>query len=496
MDNEIYDICIIGGGINGVGIAAEAAARSLKVILCEKDDLAHGTSQWSSKLIHGGLRYLEHYEFSLVRKALLERQNLLEMAPHLIKPIPFVMPHHPDERPRWQIRLGLFLYDYLGKRHFPSRTMKIQDHAFRTPLRKAFQKGFIYSDCQVDDARLVVINAIAAREKGAKVKTRCKVLAAETHKGSWHVTYKDKQRRETHRIQAKVLVNASGPWVQQISEECIHCSSNHSLKLVKGSHIVVKAFYPGEHAYILQNKDKRVVFVMPYLGRYSLIGTTDVAYEGSLEEVEIQQREITYLCQAVNHYFSKTITSEDILWHYSGVRPLQANPDKAPSEASRDYLIHLEEPQQCPIATIIGGKITTFRLLACETLRQLTPYFPHIKPAPSALEPLPGGDLKYFQERQFRQRYNFLPQTLLQHYLDHYGTRSQIILDGVHSLKDLGKEIEFPLFEKEVDYLIKEEWAMTTEDILFRRSKLGIHMDPKNRKKLSEYVKDQLAKFA
>lgn len=497
MQNKQYDILIIGGGINGIGIANDAAGRGLNVLLCEQDDLASGTSWKSSKLIHGGLRYLEHYEFKLVKKALAEREILLKKAPHLIYPIEFVLPHNQYLRPAWLIRAGLFLYDHLSKHSLPrARQINLQKYHPPSPLKPQFVKGFTYADCGVDDARLVVLNAIQARELGATILTRTEVIDAVRREKDWQVQIKDKRTEAVTTVSARLLINASGPWVEQTLKK-IHVRFRHRMSLVKGSHIVVPKLYEGDHAYILQNHDQRIVFVIPFHDHYSLIGTTDVGFHDNLDNPQIDQNEITYLCALVNEYFAKPISSADIVWSFAGVRPLKTEGNDL-AAISRDYDLSLDMvSQQAPLLNIFGGKLTTYRELAEDALAKIKSFFPHMKGPWTATSPLPGGDLPHgnFTEfhEQFRQQYPWLEEELATHYTRNYGTLAHQILKGARNLTDLGESFDHHLYQREVEYLINHEWAQTAEDILWRRTKFGINFSSVGQKKLSNFFSNQLA---
>jgi glycerol-3-phosphate dehydrogenase len=389
--SEVYDVAVIGGGINGVGIAADAAGRGLSVFLCEKDDLASHTSSASSKLIHGGLRYLEHYEFRLVREALAEREVLLAKAPHIVKQMRFVLPHRPHLRPAWMIRAGLFLYDNLGKREklAGSKSLKFGPDS---PLKSEITKGFEYSDCWVDDARLVVLNAMAAREKGAHVHTQTRCVSARRTKGLWHL-HLERTDGSLFSIRAKALVNAAGPWVAKFIRDDLKMESPYGIRLIQGSHLIVPKLYEGEHAHILQNEDQRIVFTIPYLNHFTLIGTTDREYTGDPAAVAITEGETDYLLKVVNAHFKKQVGRDDILHSYSGVRPLCNDESDNPSAVTRDYTLALSgSGEEAPLLSVFGGKLTTYRKLAESALAQLTPYFTHIKPSWTAHATLPGGE--------------------------------------------------------------------------------------------------------
>lgn len=489
-----YDLAIIGGGINGCGIASDAAGRGLKVYLCEQDDLASATSSWSSKLIHGGLRYLEYYEFRLVREALKERQVLLRKSPNLIHPLRFIMPHDKSLRPAWMIQIGLLLYDHLGGKQKleKSKKLNLRLHPTGKPLKGNYHKGFIYSDCQVDDARLVIANAMDAKNRGAMIQTRQRCIEAQRFKDNWRLTLQSAQG-ETSQITAKVLVNAAGPWVDDIIHQVAKVHSQSHISLVKGSHIVVPKIYTGHQAYILQNVDKRIVFVIPYLEKYSLIGTTDVAYEGDPKNASISNEEIQYLIDIVDRYFNHQIDQDKIVWQFSGVRPLHADAADNPSAMTRDYTLELNiDDDLAPILSIFGGKITTYRKLSEHALEKLATFFPQASPAWTADATLPGGDMedanfpKYYQH--FQHDYPWLPNDMSLRIAKNYGTLSRLWLKDCHSMADLGEHFAHGLTAGEVDYLLAHEWAMTVDDIIWRRTKTGIEMPSEAKARIAAYL--------
>ncbi|VVN07550.1 Aerobic glycerol-3-phosphate dehydrogenase [Pseudomonas fluorescens] len=487
---EVYDVAVIGGGINGVGIAADAAGRGLSVFLCEKDDLASHTSSASSKLIHGGLRYLEHYEFRLVREALAEREVLLKKAPHIVKQMRFVLPHRPHLRPAWMIRAGLFLYDNLGKREQLQGSKSLKFGA-DSALKSEITKGFEYSDCWVDDARLVVLNAMAAREKGAHVHTQTRCVSARRTKGLWHL-HLERADGSLFSIRAKALVNAAGPWVAKFIRDDLKMESPYGIRLIQGSHLIVPKLYEGEHAHILQNEDQRIVFTIPYLNQFTLIGTTDREYTGDPAKVAITEGETNYLLKVVNAHFKKQISHDDILHSYSGVRPLCNDESDNPSAVTRDYTLALSGAgEEAPLLSVFGGKLTTYRKLAESALAQLAPYFKHIKPSWTALATLPGGeDMTTPQalSSRIRDQFDWIPSEISRRWATTYGSRTWRMLEGVQSLKDLGEHIGGGLYTREVDYLCSEEWATTAHDILWRRSKLGLFTTVDEQQKLADYL--------
>lgn len=483
------DLLIIGGGINGTGIAADAAGRGLQVTLCEQGDLASNTSSKSSKLIHGGLRYLEHYEFRLVREALQEREILLQKAPQLISPLRFIMPYRRAPKPAWLLRLGLFLYDHLAKRHrLPaSSSVHLSSHPAGGTLKKTLSRGFIYSDCRVDDARLVVLNALAAKENGATILTRTRFVTAKRAQDHWEVVLEDVNTHEKQHLHAKVLVNVAGAWAEEVIHERLRLPSKNHLTLVKGSHIIVPKLYEGDFAFILSTDDQRVVFVIPYLEKYSLIGTTETAFQGNPLHVNISPEEIHYLCTAVNQYFTHPVSPQDVIWTYAGIRPLHATPTKPGQKKStakfagisRGYTFELnQDANQAPLLSVFGGKITTYRKLAEHALLALKPFFPQMNPPWTAKSPLPGGDMAEADFSaflaEFYAKYPWLPSDLATRYAHSYGTRAHGFLKNASCLADLGQHIGAGLYQGELDYLLNEEWARTVEDVLWRRTKLGL----------------------
>ncbi len=488
---SITDLFVIGGGINGAGIARDAAGRGLSVILCEKDDLAQGTSSRSGKLIHGGLRYLEYYEFRLVREALIEREVLLNSAPHIIWPMRFVLPHSPDDRPAWLIRLGLFLYDNLGgRKQLPgTRTLNLRQSPEGAPIKDKFKIGFEYSDCWVDDARLVVLNAVAAAEKGAEILTRTAFSAARCQGNLWQIQVTNTTTGKQREMMARAIVNAGGPWVNDIIDRMGGAKSARNVRLVKGSHIIVQKFWEGQQAYLVQNHDKRVIFINPYEGNQALIGTTDIPYDGTPENVSSNKGEIDYLIAAVNRYFKQTLRREDVVESFSGVRPLFDDGKGNPSAVTRNYVFDLDTDGGAPILNIFGGKITTFRKLAEHAMQRLNKVFPEMGKSWTAKSVLPGGEIENVDFYQFLNsvqiEFPWLPRDLARHYGRLYGTRLKDLLGQAKSMNDLGIKFGPHLYEVEVRYLIRKEWATSPEDILYRRTKHGLH--------LSDYEKSSFA---
>ena len=487
---DCYDLAVIGGGINGVGIAADAAGRGLKVFLCEKDDLAQHTSSASSKLIHGGLRYLEHYEFRLVREALAEREVLLAKAPHIVKPMRFVLPHRPHLRPAWMIRAGLFLYDHLGKRKRlgASRSLRFGPGY---PLKPAITRGFEYADCAVDDARLVVLNAMAAREQGAHIVTRTRCLRAERVDGVWQVELQHADG-SLQSIRARALVNAAGPWVASFIKDDLKLDAPYGIRLIQGSHLIVPRLYEGEHAYILQNEDQRIVFCIPYLDRFTLIGTTDREYSGDPAQVKITEAETDYLLKVVNAHFNHQLSRADILHTYSGVRPLCNDESDNPSAVTRDYTLALSAGEgQAPLLSVFGGKLTTYRKLAESAMAELKPFFTQMRASWTATAPLPGGeDMTTAQALTdaILAQYGWLPVDIAKRWAVTYGSRVWRLLDGIQGPEGLGQAIGGGLFSREVDYLRSEEWAVDVADILWRRTKLGLFTSPAEQQALHDYL--------
>jgi glycerol-3-phosphate dehydrogenase len=483
-EDRQWDVLVIGGGINGVGIARDLVGRGLSVLLCEQDDLGNHTSSASSKLIHGGLRYLEYYEFRLVAKALAEREVVLRAAPHIVRPLRFVMPHVPTLRPAWMIRIGLLLYDHLdmGKRKLlpGSEGVDLRNHPAGAPLVPELTKGFMYSDAWVDDARLVVLNAMDAAGRGADIRTRTRCVSARRAGDQWRATLRSTIDGSESPVRARCLVNASGPWVSAFLDDAIRLKRHLNIRQVKGSHIVVPKLFDHEYAYIFQNTDKRIVFAIPYEHEYTLIGTTDLDYDDDPAVVEITEDETRYLCDLANRFFRNKITADDIVWSYSGVRPLVDDDADDVSAVTRDYLLDLDT-DGAPLMSIFGGKITTFRKLAEEVVDKLTPVLGIGKPAwTSSHAPLPGGDIDNADFNgfltEFREAHSWLPSDLARRYAHAYGTLAAELVGDAGGLADLGEDLGGGLYGAEVDYLVRREWARTAEDILWRRSKLGLHV--------------------
>ena len=495
MNTGPFDLLVIGGGINGAGIARDAAGRGLSVLLAEKDDLAAHTSSASTKLIHGGLRYLEHYEFRLVAEALAEREVLLRVAPHIIEPLQFVLPHEPHLRPAWMIRAGLFLYDRLGggmtlPKSFGAR---LDAGGYGAGLKARFRKGFVYADARVDDARLVVLNAIDARARGADIRVRTTLVRAVRENGLWRATLRDAAGAESN-VTARALVNAAGPWVRTVLGDLAGVPITAGVRHVKGSHITVPRVHDKPHAYILQNADNRIVFVIPYRERYSLIGTTDVPVE-RYAHPEISEEETDYLLSIANTYLERPLSAADIVWTYSGVRPLYDDGSRDPSAITRDYVLQLEAARdaagapQAPVLSIFGGKITTYRKLAEAALAELRPFFPAMGAPWTKGPPLPGGDLPSGDRdawlAELARRYPALPGDVMRGLAHRHGTRALAILGDARSPADLGADFGNGLTEREMRYLQRDEWASTADDVLWRRTKCGLGMTREARERVA-----------
>ena len=492
IDSE-YDLLVIGGGVNGTGIAADAAGRGLKVLLCEQSDLACATSSNSSKLIHGGLRYLEHYEFRLVKEALAEREVLLKNAPHIMWPLTFRLPHQKHLRPAWMIRIGLFMYDNLAKRETLAGSRGIKFGA-NSVLEPSITKGFEYSDGWVDDSRLVILNALAAKQKGAIIATQTKCVNAHRGQDKWHVTLEQQHTNTTYNIAAKGIVNAAGPWVAKLFDEALIEKSPQNIRLVKGSHIVVPRIHHEEQAYILQNKDQRIVFVIPFEDDFSLIGTTDVEHNTDAKDVKISDQEIDYLIDITNTYFKNTIKREDIVHTFSGVRPLLDDESVNAQAVTRDYKLELSsEGLTMPLLSVFGGKITTYRKLAEAAVNKLAPFYPQMSQPWTKHSVLPGGDFSSVQalKKDLQASYNWLPDVMLNRFIRTYGTRTYMILADARSFDELGQDFGHGLFAAEVDYLLEEEWADNAYNILWRCSKLGLRFSEQQVNALKHYLEDK-----
>jgi glycerol-3-phosphate dehydrogenase len=503
------DVLVVGGGINGAGIARDLAGRGLRVWLCEKDDLGSHTSSSSTKLIHGGLRYLEHYEFALVRKSLAEREVLLRNAPHIIRPLRFVMPHNPGMRPAWMIRAGLFLYDHLARREVlpGSGSVDLRAHPAGRPLKPQFTRGYVYSDGWVDDSRLVILNAVDAAARGATVLTRWACADARREAGRWRVMLRSSGGEVLH-VSARVLVNATGPWAAQFLAEQVHAPQPKALRLVKGSHVIVRQLFEHDHAYIFQNPDKRIIFAIPYEDRFTLIGTTDVEHFGDVGQPRIDAAETQYLCEQASRYFERAVVPADVVWSYSGVRPLLDDESGDPSAVTRDYLLELDWPagtvrdvngsstRPAPLLTVWGGKLTTFRKLAEEAADMLRAPLAAQRGAWTENARLPGGDLSAWigpalrpdtDFTRFQQalglRHPHLPPALCLRLARAYGSRVEALLGTGR----LGAEVAPGLFEAELEFLHRFEWARCADDVLWRRSKLGLHLAPAQREAVATW---------
>jgi glycerol-3-phosphate dehydrogenase len=490
---DTLDVLVLGGGIHGVGVARDAAGRGLRVLLCERDDLASATSSASSKLIHGGLRYLERREFRLVRESLAEREVLLSRAPHLVRPLRFVLPHAPWLRPAWKIRLGLLLYDrFAGISKLPrSTSVRLRGGPLGTGLREEFHKGFAYSDAISDDARLVLANAVAAAELGARIATRTAVERAWREGDEWQAALRDREGGGSVVVRARAIVNAAGPWARRVLDGILPSRSALALRLVQGSHVVVPRIHEGSHALLLQNEDRRVVFVIPFERRYSLVGTTDVPFAGEPSEAAASPGEIEYLCRIVNRFFRRSIGPRDVVWSYSGVRPLLDDGEEDPSKVTREYRIEVEdERREAPLVSILGGKLTTYRKLSERVVDALAPYFPSLKKgAWTGAAPLPGGDFgeggyEGFLEALCRD-FPTIPSDTLTGLARRHGTRCREILGDAKRHQDLGPAFAPGLHEKEVAWFVEREWARTVEDVIWRRTKAGIGLGPREGEALS-----------
>jgi glycerol-3-phosphate dehydrogenase len=487
-----YDLLVVGGGINGAGIARDAAGRGLRTLLCEQHDLASHTSSASTKLIHGGLRYLEFYDFGLVRKSLHEREIVLTSAPHICWPLRFVLPHDSHLRPAWMIRAGLFLYDHLARRRLlpGSAGVNLRRHPAGKPLDARYTKGFVYSDCWVDDARLVVLTAKDAAEHGATVLTRTRCTKLERRDERWiaQLARPDGGHLE---IEARAVVNATGPWVDRFLDEDTPRPARHHPRQVKGSHIVVPKLFEHAYAYIFQGADGRIVFAIPYEGDYTLIGTTEMDYAGDLATPAIAAAEIEYLLALANRYFSCNLSRGDVVWTFAGLRPLLADPKDRATSVTRDYVLDLDT-DGAPLLSIYGGKLTTYRRLAEDVLDLIAPRLGCEAPHWTAGSTLPGGDMPgadfdaYL--KSFAAAHPWLPSTLRYRYVRAYGTRAGRILEGARGVGDLGDEVLPGLYAREIDYLRREEWAVDAEDILYRRSKLALHVPADGARALDDWL--------
>ncbi len=498
----VYDVAIIGGGVNGCGIARDLAGRGLSVLLAEQADLAQATSSSSTKLFHGGLRYLEHYEFRLVREALIEREVLLRAMPHISWPLRFVLPHHEGMRPAWLLRLGLFIYDHLGGRKIlpGTRTLDLTRDPVGKPLKRIYQRGFEYSDCWVEDSRLVVLNARDAADRGATILTRTRCESAERGQdGLWQLALEDLAGGGKRAIAARSLINAGGPWVQDVIQNRVRRNTSDRIRLVRGSHIVTRRLFEHDKAYIFQQSDGRIVFAIPYEGDFTLIGTTDADHEGAPGEAVCTPEERDYLLRAVGGYFEREPTADDIVWTYSGVRPLYDDGASSATAATRDYVIKVEQPgpEDAPLVNIFGGKITTFRRLAEAAVAKLAPYFPEMGKPWTAGVPLPGGDFPVDGvERlvaKLRAAHPFLDEVWARRLVKAYGTQAEEMLAGAAEASDLGEAFGGTLTAVEVRWLMRREWALSADDVLWRRSKLGLRVSDEERRRLEAFMRAEAA---
>ena len=491
-----YDLFVIGGGVNGCGIARDAAGRGLKVFLAEQGDLASGTSSASTKLIHGGLRYLEHYEFRLVREALIEREVLLRAAPHIIWPLRFVLPHHQGLRPWPLIRLGLFLYDHLGGRKIlpGTRSVDLRSDETGKPLKDDFTRGYEYSDCWVEDARLVVLNARDAKARGAEIRTRTKCTSARRVDGVWELTIVAEDGAE-ETVRAKALINSAGPWVSQVLGAVVGRNDPDKIRMVKGSHLVVDKLYDHDRCYIFQNADGRICFTIPYETNYTLIGTTDEDHKGDPGQPQISDAETDYLLAAVSEYLKRPVTRDSVRWAYSGIRPLYDDGASKAQEATRDYVLKLDHPEGgAPLLSVFGGKITTFRKLAESAMEKIQPFFPEMGKPWTVSASLPGGDFAFAEVESriadLTRKYSFMTPRNVRRMFRAYGSDTEAVFDGARFAQDMGKSFGM-LTEREVDWLVKNEWVRGADDILWRRSKLGLHLSQEDQDALRQHFEPQ-----
>ena len=501
---DAFDLAVIGGGVNGCAIARVAARHGLNVFLCEQDDLASATSSASTKLIHGGLRYLEHREFRLVRESLREREVLWRMAPHLIRPMRFVLPHHPGLRPAWLLRLGLFLYDHLGGRvRLPgTKALRLRAVPAGAALQARYTLGFEYSDCCVDDARLVVALAQDAAARGAVIRTRTRCVAGQREDGAWALMVEDRFTGNRSPIRARAVVNAAGPWVATVLQDVLGAAAPARIRLVQGSHIVTRRLFEHDDSYIFQNQDGRIVFAIPFERDFTLLGTTDRDYTGDPAAPSASAEEIAYLCATASAYFRRPVTPADVVWSYAGVRPLHDDGAAAAQAVTRDYLLALDAAKGSPpLLSVFGGKITTFRRLADAAFDKLRPYFPDMtRRHESSDAALPGGDLPLdglpALVEEVRARHPYLAAAHAERLVRLYGTRVWTVLRGVRSAGDLGRRFGADLTAREVDYLMTEEWAMTAADVVWRRTKLGLRLTPDEIDRLGAWMAERQGRSA
>jgi glycerol-3-phosphate dehydrogenase len=494
-DGSSFDLAIVGGGVNGCGIARDAAGRGLKVLLAEQADLAQATSSASTKLFHGGLRYLEHYEFRLVRESLIEREVLLRAMPHISWPLRFVLPHHKGLRPAWMLRLGLFIYDHLGGRRIlpPTRTLDLSCDPAGRPLAPGFRRAFEYSDCWVEDSRLVVLNARDAADRGAEILTRTRLESADREGQGWTLTLAGTAGGGQRRVRARALVNAGGPWVEEVIRTRVRDNTPGRIRLVRGSHIVTRRLFDHDRAYVFQHGDGRIVFAIPYETDFTLIGTTDMDHRGDPGEAVCTPEEADYLRAAASAYFKDPIAPEDVVWTYSGVRPLYDDGTPSASKVTRDYVLKVEDRGgAAPLLNIFGGKITTYRRLAEAALVMLMPWFPGMGAPWTAQAPLPGGDFPVdgvgTLVADLRGRHGFLDDRWARRLVRAYGTLAARMLEGASRAEDLGRRFGWNLTEREVRWLMDREWAVSADDVLWRRSKLGLRLDAAEAARLGDFM--------
>ncbi len=498
MVREVLDVFIIGGGINGAGVARDAAGRGLSVMLVEQGDLASATSSASSKLIHGGLRYLEYYKFSLVRKALIERELLLKSAPHIIWPARFILPHAKHLRPKWLIRIGLYIYDSLNwhQKLKSSRSVNLTKEAYGNSLKPQYKAGFAYSDCRVHDSRLVLANLQDARDSGAIIGLHTKFISAKIDNKLWQIIIEDEdgQRQE---LQAKTLVNAAGPWVDVVNNHRLDMAVDGGTRLVTGSHIIVPKIYDGDHCYLFQNEDDRIVFAIPYEQDFTMIGTTDKVFKGDPNLVKISDEEIEYLCEISNQYFKRSIKPSDIIWSFAGVRSLFDDKAKKAASVTREYVLDLhhanDDENNPPLLSIYGGKITTFRHLSEAVCEELRPFLLHMKTSWTKNAILHGGDINQKGDikkfiKKLEEKYGWLHKGLIVRLATHYGSKAEVILAGATEHEQLGINFGYNIFSNELDYAIQFEWVRSADDYLWRRTRLGLHVDEDVKKKIQDYV--------
>ena len=498
MAEDAFDLLIVGGGINGAGIARDAAGRGLRVMLVEQAGLAHFTSSASTKLVHGGLRYLEYFHFRLVREALLERERLLAIAPHLVRRMRFVLPFQSQLRPAWMVRLGLFFYDHLVRNSTLERSSNVRfaTSVWGKPVRNTLRRGFAYSDCTVDDSRLVVLNAKDAALRGAVVRVGHRLMGAVRMGGRWQVNIENQVSKQTFTVSARAIANAAGPWVAEVLER-LAGGSRHAVRLIKGSHIVVRRLYKGDQAYVLQHPDRRIVFVIPYQNDFTLIGTTDIPWQGGPGPVTIAAAETEYLCDTVNAYFERKIAPDDVVWSYSGVRPLFDDEAPDASAVTRDYVLDVDAPPgEAPVLSVFGGKITTYRRLAEHTLEKLEPYLGPIPGPWTGSTPLPGGDIPHGDMEAFvdgvQDRWPFLGKAQAWRLACAYGTRIARLLGDIESCRDMGDDFGGGLTRVEVDFLMDEEWAASVQDLYWRHSKAGLYASPADERRLAAYLNSKI----